>query len=137
MALTDKRRAFVTEYPKDFNATQAAIRAGFSKKTAYAQGQRLLKNVEVIQALAELAQEAHTDAVMGLREVQEWWSRIVQGHPVTTDVPGPHADADAIIRSLPDIKDRLKASELLVKSQGGFVDRQETSGDLTIRVRRD
>ncbi len=40
--LTRRRRRFVTEYLKDLNATQAAIRAGFKPKTAYSQGQRLL-----------------------------------------------------------------------------------------------
>lgn len=35
----------------DLNATQAAIRAGYSEKTAYSQGQRLLKNVEVAEAI--------------------------------------------------------------------------------------
>lgn len=39
--------AFAAEYVIDFNATQAAIRAGYSVKTAYSQGSRLLKNVEV------------------------------------------------------------------------------------------
>ncbi|MCK8373936.1 terminase small subunit, partial [Erwinia amylovora] len=38
---------FATKYTKDFNATQAAIRAGYSKKTAHSQGSRLLKRVEV------------------------------------------------------------------------------------------
>lgn len=51
--LTPKRQLFVMEYLRDeeFNATQAAIRSGFSKKTAYSQGQRLLKNVEVKAAI--------------------------------------------------------------------------------------
>ncbi len=51
MSLTAKRKAFVREYPIDLNATKAAIRAGFSEKTAYSQGQRLLKNVEVAAAI--------------------------------------------------------------------------------------
>jgi phage terminase small subunit len=45
--MNNKRQAFVEEYLKDFNATRAAIRAGYSERTAYSQGQRLLKNVEV------------------------------------------------------------------------------------------
>lgn len=49
--LTPKQEAFVREYLIDLNATQAAIRAGYSEKTAYSQGQRLLKNVEIAQAL--------------------------------------------------------------------------------------
>src|SRR5690606_24873160 len=45
--LTPKQAAFAREYLVDLNATQAAIRAGYSEKTAYSQGQRLLKNAEV------------------------------------------------------------------------------------------
>lgn len=51
--LTDKQKIFVFEYLIDQNATQAAIRAGYSKKTAYSQGQRLLKNVEIQKLLAK------------------------------------------------------------------------------------
>ena len=43
----NKQRAFVEEYLIDFNATQAALRAGYSPRTAYSIGPRLLKNVEV------------------------------------------------------------------------------------------
>lgn len=49
--MTDKQRRFIEEYPVDFNATAAAIRAGYSEKTAYSQGQRLLKNVEIRDAI--------------------------------------------------------------------------------------
>lgn len=51
--MTDKQKAFVAEYLIDLNATQAAIRAGYSEKTAYAQASRLLTNVEVQEAVAQ------------------------------------------------------------------------------------
>ena len=47
MELNDKQSKFIDEYMIDLNATQAAIRAGYSEKTAYSQGQRLLKKVEI------------------------------------------------------------------------------------------
>lgn len=53
MALTDKQRRFVEEYLLDLNATQAAIRAGYSEKTAQVQGSRLLTNVMVAEAIAK------------------------------------------------------------------------------------
>ena len=53
MALTAKQGRFVEEYLIDLNATQAAIRAGYSEKTAYSMGQRLLKHVEVDAAVSE------------------------------------------------------------------------------------
>ena len=55
--LTDKQKAFCQEYIKDYNATQAAKRAGYSQKTAYSQGQRLLKNVEVKVVITGLLAE--------------------------------------------------------------------------------
>jgi phage terminase small subunit len=51
--LTNKRKAFVSQYVKDFNATRAAKAAGFSEKTAYSQGQRLLKIVEVADSIRD------------------------------------------------------------------------------------
>ena len=51
--LTAKQKRFCDEYLIDLNATQAAIRAGYKKETAYSQGQRLLKNVEVQKHIAE------------------------------------------------------------------------------------
>jgi phage terminase small subunit len=57
VALTPKQERFVQEYLVDLNATQAAIRAEYSEKTAYSQGQRLLKNVEIQAAIQNATQK--------------------------------------------------------------------------------
>jgi phage terminase small subunit len=62
MTLTLKQQRFVEEYPLDFNATQAAIRAGYSRKTAYAIGSENLSKPEVKGAL-QAAQAAVTAKV--------------------------------------------------------------------------
>ena len=51
--LTEQQQLFVREYLVDLNATKAALRAGYSEKTAYAQGSRLLKNVKVSAAITK------------------------------------------------------------------------------------
>lgn len=51
--LTPKQERFVHEYLVDLNATQAAIRAGYSKKTAQEQSSRLLSNVMLSKAIAK------------------------------------------------------------------------------------
>lgn len=51
MALTDKQQRFVEEYIIDLNATQAAIRAGYSEKTAYSIGEENLKKPEIAKAI--------------------------------------------------------------------------------------
>jgi phage terminase small subunit len=52
MPLTPKQERFVAEYLIDLNATQAAIRSGYSEKTARSQGQRMLTNVDIVAAVA-------------------------------------------------------------------------------------
>ncbi len=58
--LTSKQRLFISEYLVDRNATQAAIRAGYSAKTADRQGYRLLRNAE-IRAAVESSTQARTE----------------------------------------------------------------------------
>lgn len=53
MALTDKQKRFCEEYLIDLNATQAAIRAGYSPKTAEQTASRLLRNVKVQEYIAK------------------------------------------------------------------------------------
>jgi len=64
---TNKQKAFIEEYLKDFNATQAAIRAGYSERSAYSQGQRLLNNDEVSEAIQERLNELHMSADEALK----------------------------------------------------------------------
>jgi len=52
--LSDKQRAFCREYVRDYNGTQAAIRAGYSKKTAQEQASRLLSKVIIQKEIARL-----------------------------------------------------------------------------------
>lgn len=57
--LTNKERVFIDRYLVHFNASRAAREAGYSKKTAYSIGQRLLKNVEVSTEIQERLSEIH------------------------------------------------------------------------------
>lgn len=65
-----KQQAFVEAYCHNgFNATQAAITAGYSAKTAYSQGQRLLKNVEIAKAIMEFKAEASQNALVSTQDI--------------------------------------------------------------------
>ena len=57
LPLNERQRRFADEYPIDLNATQAAIRAGYSEKTAYSVGHRLLKNVEIQKCIQARLQD--------------------------------------------------------------------------------
>ena len=76
MTLTAKQRCFVQEYLVDLNATQAAVRAGYSEKTAYSAGQRLLKNVEIQKNIAEAQSKRSTRTEITADRVLEELARI-------------------------------------------------------------
>lgn len=67
--LTAKQELFCIEYLKDFNATQAAIRAKYNKNSAYSMGQRLLKNVEVQKKVKLFSSEAVNKSKVDLERV--------------------------------------------------------------------
>jgi len=87
--LNDKQQTFVDEYLIDLNATQAALRAGYSERTAYSQGQRLLKHVEVQKAIQQAQQErrrrTQVDADRVLLELSRIAFSDVMEHYTTDD----------------------------------------------------
>ncbi len=74
--MTPKQEAFVREYLLDSNATQAAIRAGYSAKTAEQQGPRLLGNVEISTAVAEARRKIAARADFTVDEHMDTLARI-------------------------------------------------------------
>jgi len=102
--ITPKQQRFVEEYLVDMNATQAAIRAGYSKQTANQQGPRLLVNVGVSNAIAE-GQKRLTDKV----EIKA--EEIVRGLLKEATREGPGASHGA----------RVAAWTQLAKHKGMFV----------------
>lgn len=74
MALTNKQRRFVDEYLIDLNATQAAIRAGYSAKRADAIGHENLRKPEVAAYLAEAMQaRSERTQITADMVLQKWW----------------------------------------------------------------
>jgi phage terminase small subunit len=72
MPITAKKQRFVDEYLVDLNATQAAIRAGYSAKTAHSQGPRLLDDVEVAKLIGvAMAKRAEATKITAERVLQE------------------------------------------------------------------
>ena len=123
MALTAKQQRFVDEYLKDLNATQAAIRAGYSKKTAASIGQENLRKPEIEKALSEATQErskrtaiTQDYVIAGIVEVIERCRQVApvldrSGSQVFVDTPeGGLAPAFEF-----DAKNVLKGFELLGK----------------------
>ena len=109
MSLTPKQHRFVTEYLVDLNASQAALRAAYSARTAPQQGSRLLKNVDVHAAIA-------TQQNQQLEAVE------VRIENVLRDLKAiAHTDLQTLSEQsrIPALwTDKLKALELLMKHLG-------------------
>lgn len=86
MKLNAKQETFCKEYLVDLNATQAAIRAGYSERTASATASRLLANVNVLARVKELkakrAEELELDAYWVLKRLKDISDRSMQAEPV-------------------------------------------------------
>lgn len=73
MGLTPKQARFVAEYLIDLNATQAAIRAGYSPKTANRIASNLLSKVDIAQAVAEgKARQLEAAGLSAVRVLEEY-----------------------------------------------------------------
>ena len=150
--LTPKQKCFVEEYLVDLNATQAAIRAGYSERTADVQGPRLLGNVRVRDALQEAFQKRSkrtditADRVLqeyarigfgDIREVVEWEADKVTMKPsedLTDDVAAAIGEVQQTSNGDLKVKlhSKVTALDAMAKHLGMFVDRHqvEHSGEI-------
>ena len=115
--MNPKQRKFVREYLIDHNATQAAIRAGYSEKTAGAHSSRLLKDVNVA---AHIAAGEAKDAKR--TEMTKDW--VVEKLKRNEN----HAFQDG------DITTSNKALEMLGKSVGAFTDKVDTTTAVHVTI---
>ncbi len=76
--LTNKQRAFVAEYPKDWNGTQAAIRAGYAVRTANRTACVLLTKPDIQTAIAEIQQAAKSNSIATLDECCQRLTEIIR-----------------------------------------------------------
>ena len=125
--LTPKQLLFCLEYLKDFNGTQAAIRAGYSKKTANQQAARLLANVNIQNQIKENNQKVEKSNIMDIQEIQERLTNMARGdlqeEVIVVTGDGDGYSSAQVMKKLIGAKDQAKALELLGKANGLFIDK--------------
>jgi phage terminase small subunit len=131
VTLTVKQRRFVEEYLVDLNATKAAIRAGYSERTAHSAGPRLLENVEVSTAIRigmdARAERTRITADDVIATIEQTIRRCAQTESVR-DARGNAIEGKYTF----DAKNVLRGCELLGRHLGLFKERPEVSQTLAI-----
>lgn len=133
--MTPKQEKFCVEYLVDLNGTQAAIRAGYSEKTAEATASRLLRNVNVKKRISELREKEFKATIATAEEAEAFLARVMRGEieeeVVVTEGVGEGCSEARIIKKRISAKDRIKAAELIGKRNALFTDKVDL--DATIK----
>lgn len=136
--LTAKQQRFCDEYLIDLNATQAAIRAGYSKKTARVIGAQNLSKLAVKNYINERMKEKEAELIADSDEVMRYLTSVLRGQSqsevVVVENVGDYMSEARLIQKAPDEKERLKAAELLGKAHQIFVDKVEQTVDMDLNI---
>ena len=124
--LTAKQQRFCDEYLIDLNATQAAIRAGYSAKTAKVIGAENLTKPAIREYIDERMAEKEKDLIADQDEVLKYLTAVLRGESQSTEIvvegTGDGCSEARTIQKKPSEKDKLKAAELLGKRYSLFKD---------------
>lgn len=119
--LTPKQKAFVDYYIENGgNATQAAIKAGYSQKYANTNANKLLQNTTISKYIEERNKLIESKRIASITEVKEYWTRVMRGE---------EKDQFGLDASL---QDRNKAAESLAKTYGMFINKIDADVNATV-----
>lgn len=114
MKLTEKQKRFADEYIKLGNATQAAIKAGYSKKYANTNVSKLLQNTTIKSYLAERMKSIDSERIMSAKEAVELLTGIGRGEVKETVVVASPMGVEKVEKEA-DLKTRISAIKEILK----------------------
>lgn len=125
--MTPRQQRFCDEYLIDLNATQAAIRAGYSEKTARVQASENLTKPYIKQYIAERMAEKEEALIAKQDEILRYLTSVLRGESqsevVVVEGQGDGWSEAKLLQKAPDEKEKLKAAELLGKRYGLYTDK--------------
>ena len=130
MKLNARQKAFCEYYVASGNATNAAIKAGYSERTAKSIGQRLLTFVDIKNYIDELMKKSQNERIATAEEVLNYLTSVMKGEGREEVV----ANTGLVVYTRPSIKDRIKAAELLGKRYALWTDKTKIEGTLPVVI---
>lgn len=136
--LTAKQQRFCDEYLSDANATAAAIRAGYSAKTAAAIGAENLIKPNIKNYIAKRMAEKESQLIADQDEVLKYLTSVLRGESKSEEIVvenvGDYMSEARTMKKAPSEKDRLKAAELLGKRYNLFSDKMKVDVALPVII---
>lgn len=136
--MTPKQKRFCDEYLIDLNATQAAIRAGYSEKTARATGNENLTKPNIKAYIDQRMAEKESELIADQDEVLKYLTSVMRGESqseiVVVEGTGDGCSEARAMEKAPDEKERLKAAELLGKRYGLYTEKVEQNVDMELNI---
>lgn len=136
--MTPRQEKFCVEYLIDLNATQAAIRAGYSKRTADRIANQNLRKLEIQSRIKKMRDEYYDKAIMSAKEVEYLLSKAGRGElkeeVVVVEGVGDGFSESKIIKKRLSAKDRIKALELMGKRHHLFEDQNSKTGEEEVQI---
>lgn len=118
--LTKKQKEFADEYMKTGNATESAIKAGYSSKTAYAIGNEALKKSKIKEYINQKQEKIEEKITMNIAERQQFLVDIILGNIKDTKIILNEQRRYTPVEVVPSLDIRLKASDQLNRMQGVY-----------------
>lgn len=136
--MTAKQQRFCDEYLIDLNATQAAIRSGYSEKTANRIGTENLSKPVIKEYIAARMAEKDAELIADQNEVLKYLTSVLRGESqseiVVVESIGDYMTEARAMQKAPDEKERLKAAELLGKRYGLYTEKVEQQTDMELNI---
>lgn len=134
MKLTAKQKRFCDEYLIDCNGTQAAIRAGYSKRSARAIATENLAKPYIREYIDEQLKKIENSNVADAQEVMEYLTTVMRGQSKSSVLSMCGDGMQEIIEKPPDEKEKMKAAELIGKRYGMFKDNVNIDADVGVTI---
>ena len=137
--MTLKQKKFVEEYVISGNATEAATKAGYSRRSAHNQATRMMKNDEVLAYKDQVLSRLESEKIAQADEILQYLTAVMRGESssevVVVEGDGDGCSSARTMEKAPDEKERLKAAELLGKRFGLFTDKVDlTGGEIVVTL---
>ena len=136
--MTEKQKRICDEYLVDLNGTQAAIRAGYSAKTARAIAAENLTKPNIREYIDERMAEKEKQLIADQDEVLKYLTSVLRGKSqseiVVVENIGDFTSEARLLQKAPDEKERLKAAELLGKRYNLFSDKMKVDVALPVVI---